>query len=78
MDKLLEENPKNHEVLLIKGNLCYLTNKYYESEDTYLRLLKVRTSKSLKIYLRLGYMYLKRKSWIDAKTVLQKASEINN
>lgn len=48
----------------------------YEAEDTFLKLLKLKGAKSIQTYLRLGTVYLKRKSWGDAKAIFLKSCEI--
>jgi len=81
INKKIESDPKNFEVVMMKANICFLSEKLYESEDTFLKALKLKSSKApvstiLAIYLRLGYIYLKRKSWGDAKAIFAKSCEI--
>ena len=49
----------------------------FESEEVFLNILQLKPNnqKSLQIYLKLGYTYLKRKSWEDAKIIFEKACE---
>lgn len=64
----------------MKANICYLSDKLYESEDIFLKALKLKGNKKpdLSIYLRLGNIYLKRKSWGDAKAIFVRACELKN
>ena len=77
LNKFLAQNPKNYDVHLIKGTLCYQTEQFYEAEETFLAALRIKQSKPFAIYLRLGFMYLKRKSWNDAKVIFQKALNLS-
>lgn len=76
LNKVLEHNPKNYDVLLMKANICFLYDKFYEAEETFFKAMKLKGQKNFSIYLRLGYIYLKRKSWGDAKAIFAKACEI--
>lgn len=60
----------------MKANICFLTDKLFECEETYLKALKLKGGKNAVIFLRLGYVYLKRKSWGDAKAIFSKAVEL--
>lgn len=59
----------------MKADTCYIADKMFESEEVFLSILQLKPphQKALKIYLKLGYTYLHRKSWEDAKTVFDKA-----
>eukprot|EP00825_Cyclidium_porcatum_P045892 TRINITY_DN7095_c0_g1_i7.p1 TRINITY_DN7095_c0_g1~~TRINITY_DN7095_c0_g1_i7.p1 ORF type:complete len:1131 (-),score=244.37 TRINITY_DN7095_c0_g1_i7:273-3665(-) len=78
INKIIESNPKNYDVLQLKANICFLSDKLYEAEDTFLKLLKLKPPKAIQIYLRLGTVYQKRKSWGDAKAIFLKACEIKS
>ena len=60
----------------MKANICFLYDKFYEAEETFFKALKLKGQKNFSIYLRLGFIYLKRKSWGDAKAIFAKACEI--
>jgi len=38
----------------------------------------MKGARNLSIYLRLGFIFLKRKSWGDSKSIFTKALEIKN
>ncbi|KRX07149.1 hypothetical protein PPERSA_09363 [Pseudocohnilembus persalinus] len=88
LNNLLEANPQNLDVIMMKAHICYITDKLYESEDIFLKALKQKeflkvtpdktekANKLLSIYLRLGNIYLKRKSWGDAKAIFVRACEL--
>lgn len=42
LNKFLEENPKNYEVHIIKGTLCYQSEQYYEAEEIFLKALRIK------------------------------------
>ncbi|KAL4497056.1 hypothetical protein ABPG72_002212 [Tetrahymena utriculariae] len=80
VNRIIESNKNSYEVLMIKANICYLSNKLYECEETFLRALKIKNQKqqaqhNVIIYLRLGYIYLYRKSWGDAKAIFARSVE---
>ena len=63
----------------MKAEICFLSNKLYESEDTIFKLIKIKGKNTPhSIYMKLGYIYLKRKSWKDAQDIFVKACEMKN
>lgn len=62
---------------MIKAEICYESEKVFECEEIFLNILQLKPPQTriLQIYLRLGYIYLSRKSWEDAKSVFEKAVE---
>ena len=61
----------------MKSEICFLSDKLYESEDTILKLIKIKGKATpVSVYMRLGYIYLKRKSWEDAQSIFIKACEM--
>jgi tetratricopeptide (TPR) repeat protein len=77
-NKIIEIQPKNTDIMLLKANSCFLSDKFYEAEETFLRAFKLKGTnvKTFANFLRLGYIYLFRKAWADAKGVLTKACEM--
>mmetsp|Transcript_24444 Transcript_24444/g.21627 ORF Transcript_24444/g.21627 Transcript_24444/m.21627 type:complete len:284 (+) Transcript_24444:661-1512(+) len=77
LDQMLNENPKNTEYLLTKANYCFVADKFYEAEETFLKAFKLKGNvKTFPTYLRLGYIFLARKAWGDARAVLAKSCEM--
>lgn len=62
----------------MKSSICFLSDKFYECEDTFFKAMKLKGQKNFSIYLRLGEVYLKRKAWGDAKAIFAKACELKN
>lgn len=62
---------------MMKADICYLSDKMFECEEIFLSILQLKpnSAKTLQVYLKLGYTYLNRKSWEDAKIVFEKACE---
>ena len=60
----------------MKANICFLSDKLNECEEAFFKALKNKGQKEFSIYLRLGYIYLKRKIWGNAKAIFAKACEI--
>ena len=75
---LQTQQKNNFDVFIMKGTLCFETEQLYEAEETFLKAIRVRQTKAFAIYLRLGFIYIKRKSWADAKVILSKGIELNN
>jgi tetratricopeptide (TPR) repeat protein len=78
VEGLLEKDSKNMELLMLKAEICFLSERLFECEEVFLYLLKLKPSSaySYSVYLRLGLTYLNRKSWEDAKTTFNKAVEL--
>ena len=79
MDLLLKkgDNIRNIDLLMMKADICYRCDKMFECEEIFLTILQLKppVSKTVSIYLKLGYTYLNRKSWEDAKKIFEKACE---
>jgi tetratricopeptide (TPR) repeat protein len=71
------DNIRNIDLLMMKADICYRDEKMFECEEIFLSILQLKppSSKTIGIYLRLGYTYLNRKSWEDAKRIFEKACE---
>jgi len=66
------------ELLLLKAEICFRSERLFECEEVYLSLMKLKPSplQNYPIYLRLALTYLHRKSWQDAKATFNKAVEL--
>ncbi|EGR33947.1 tetratricopeptide repeat protein [Ichthyophthirius multifiliis] len=78
VNKLLVKNKNSLDVQMLKANICYLSDKLYECEEVFLKALKLRGQKNQSyfnpiVFLRLGSIYLQRKSWGDAKKIFAKS-----
>ena len=61
----------------MKANYCFIANDDYEAEETFLKAFKLKSNvKNFQTYLRLGYIFLRRKAWGDARAVLTKSCEM--
>lgn len=78
IEDLLEKKDKDMELLMLKAEICFLSERLFECEEVFLYLLKLKPSQtySYEIYLRLALTYLHRKSWEDAKATFNKAVEL--
>jgi len=75
LDILLDQNPKDQKAWILRGHAFYLLNNLFDSEESYINALRIKTEKPLKdnvLEMRLGIIYAKRRSWKDAKTVFLK------
>ena len=75
VDLMIEASPNNLELLLMKADICFRSDRMFESEEIFLTILRLKPSHThvFSIYLRLGLTYLNRKSWEDSKMVFTKA-----
>jgi len=63
------------ELLLLKAEICFKSERMFECEEIFLYILKLKPSpvQAYSIYLRLALTYLNRKSYEDAKITFNKA-----
>eukprot|EP00828_Plagiopyla_frontata_P041346 TRINITY_DN5861_c0_g1_i4.p1 TRINITY_DN5861_c0_g1~~TRINITY_DN5861_c0_g1_i4.p1 ORF type:complete len:269 (-),score=22.54 TRINITY_DN5861_c0_g1_i4:49-855(-) len=73
---LLEQNPNDYEVIMLKAKLCYYSDKFYEYEENFLTGFQLKTQKRFSPFLRLGFVYLKRKSWQEAQSIFLQTCEM--
>lgn len=74
LDNLLQKNPNDAEVIMKKAENAFMCEKFYEAEELFFRALQCNKKfADFKTLLRLGYIYLQRKSKVDAKNVFSKA-----
>ena len=80
VEELLEKKSNDMELLMLKAEICFLSERLFECEEVFLYLLKLKPSAtySYEIYLRLALTYLHRKSWEDAKVTFNKAVELKS
>eukprot|EP00830_Metopus_es_P014783 TRINITY_DN4053_c0_g2_i1.p1 TRINITY_DN4053_c0_g2~~TRINITY_DN4053_c0_g2_i1.p1 ORF type:complete len:1046 (-),score=328.50 TRINITY_DN4053_c0_g2_i1:39-3137(-) len=73
LSKLIEKEPQNQQALKYMGNALFLQGNLFDSEEAYVKAIRIKPPpKSLTLFERLGQVYLKRKSWKDAKVVFKK------
>ena len=78
LDRILAKGSDDGEILLQKALNSYMCERFYEAEEFIFRALKVDSSQTdFATLLRLGYMYLRRESVVDAKIILSKACASN-
>lgn len=88
LTELLRLEPKNESAWVLQGNALYLMNSHFDAEESYLKAVRsgsrgktMMSGKSslhisdYSILLRLGSIYLKRRSWSDAKLVYGRCCE---
>lgn len=75
IEQLLESNSKNYEWMLLKADICFLSQRLFECEEVILKLIKLKPNapRTFALYLRLGTIYLQRKAWEDARNIFLKA-----
>jgi tetratricopeptide (TPR) repeat protein len=77
LDDMLNTHPKNTDYLITKANYCFVAQKFYEAEETFLKAFKLKGNvKTFPTYLRLGYIFLSRKAWGDAHAVLANSCQM--
>lgn len=67
IDEILKVDSRNFEALSLKVDICYDGERFYEFEETFFKAMRLKGArKNFSQYLRLGFIYLKRKSWPEA------------
>ena len=89
LGRLLEFEPKHEQGWILRGHSQFHLGNHYDAEECYLKALRAapkagrkdRTALMLtvdySVHHRLGQIYLKRRSWKDAKQVFQRCCEEN-
>lgn len=90
LGKLLEFEPKHEHGWILRGHSQFHLGNHYDAEECYLKALRsapkagrkdTRSALSMSVdysvHQRLGQIYLKRRSWKDAKQVFQRCCEEN-
>ena len=78
LDKILEKNENDGDILLQKALNSFMRERYYESEEYIFKALRAEPSLcNFATLLRLGYIYIKRESIEDANIILSKACNLN-
>ena len=71
-NEVLSQDEKNYDAWLLRGHAYYFKNNLFDSEESYIKAIKYKNkSKKFDIQMltRLGIVYIRRKTWNDAKTV---------
>ena len=71
-DEILKMDEKNYYAWVLRGHAYYFKNNLFDSEESYIKGIKYKekTSKfDIKMLTRLGIIYIRRKTWNDAKVV---------
>lgn len=68
------------ECYTLRGNAYYMKNNLFNSAEDYVKAIRKRSKNQeydLKMLYRLGYTFIKRQTWDDAKTVFVEILKIN-
>ena len=71
-NEVLSEDEKNYDAWLLRGHAYYFKNNLFDSEESYIKAIKYKEKHSkfnIQMLTRLGIVYIKRKTWNDAKVV---------
>lgn len=71
-----ENKKKLQKILSEKAEVCYLTHKYFEFEETIYEAMNLQ--KKSDYVLRLGYVYLQRQAWLDAVSTFKLAIKLQD
>ena len=69
-DEILEVDEKNYLAWVLRGHAYYFKNNLFDSEESYIKGIKYKEKNSkfdIKMLTRLGIIYIRRKTWSDAK-----------
>ena len=56
----------------MRGHAYFLNNNLFDSEESYIKALRLKAPKDLILQERLGIVYARRKAWKDSKIVFMK------
>ena len=72
-DEILLTEQNNYDAWVLRGHAYYFKNNLFDSEESYIKAIKYKDKNSnkydIKMLTRLGIIYIKRKTWNDAKVV---------
>jgi tetratricopeptide (TPR) repeat protein len=71
-DEILEVDDKNYLAWVLRGHAYYFKNNLFDSEESYIKGIKYKEKSSkfdIKMLTRLGIIYIRRKTWSDAKVL---------
>ena len=71
-DEILKMDDKNYLAWVLRGHAYYFKNNLFDSEESYIKAIKYKEKNSkfdIKMLTRLGIIYIRRKTWNDAKVV---------
>ena len=75
-DKIIAKEENNELAWILRGHAFYFKKNLFDSEESYIKGIKYNKDKKNKFDLimlvRLGIIYIRRKTWEDAKTVFLK------
>ena len=71
-DEILTEDEKYYEAWVLRGHAYYFKNNLFDSEESYIKAIKYKVKSAkfdIQMLVRLGIVYIRRKTWSDAKVV---------
>ena len=71
-NEILAKEEQNYDAWLLRGHAYYFKNNLFDSEESYIKAIKYKKKEikfDIQMLTRLGIVYIKRKTWSDAKVV---------
>ncbi len=71
-NEIISLDKKNYHAWILRGHAYHYLNNLFDSEESYVNGIRCKPEKKsfdLKMLTRLGLIYIRRKTWGDAKTV---------
>lgn len=72
-DEILSKEKTNYIAWILRGNAFFFKNNIFDSEESYVKAIRCKPDRAerfdVKMLYRLGLVYVRRKTWADAKTV---------
>ena len=71
-DEILSKDDQNYNAWVLRGHAYYFKNNLFDSEESYIKAIKYKiknTKFDIQMLTRLGIVYIRRKTWSDAKVV---------
>ncbi len=72
-DEILQKEKNNYIAWILRGNAFFFKQNIFDSEESYVKAIRCKPDRAerfdVKMLYRLGLVYVRRKTWADAKTV---------
>lgn len=72
-NEIISKEKNNYIAWILRGNAYFFKNNIFDSEESYVKAIRCKPDRAerfdIKMLFRLGLVYIKRKTWADAKTV---------
>jgi tetratricopeptide (TPR) repeat protein len=72
-NEIMQKEKNNYIACILRGNAFFFKQNIFDSEESYVKAIRCKPDRTerfdVKMLYRLGLVYVRRKTWADAKTV---------